>query len=161
MAIVVSDTSPIVALAFLRRLELLPQLFGDVLIPPAVVEELRKPAWQGMADEALNSPFIFVRAATDRKRIADLSATLDPGESEALSLALEVRASAVLIDEADGREAAQKLGLVTIGVLGILSAGKQRGLISAVGPEIQRLRSELGFFVSPDLLAEVLKQAGE
>ncbi len=161
MAIVVSDTSPIVSLAYLRRLELLSSLFGEVFIPPAVVEELRKPAWKGMADEALNAPFISVRAAMDRKRIAELSQLLDPGESEAISLALEVQASAILIDEADGREAARQLGLVTIGVLGILSAGKRRGLIAAVKPEIERLRSGLGFYVSPDLFAEVLNQAGE
>jgi len=65
LAVVVSDTSPIIALAHLRRLDLLRQLFGEVLIPPAVVAELRKPAWQGMADEALKVDYISIREPAD------------------------------------------------------------------------------------------------
>ena len=64
--------------------------------------------------------------------------TLDPGESEALALALELETLAVLIDEAAGRAMAKRLGLLPIGVLGTLVKAKQRGLISAVGPLIDR-----------------------
>jgi uncharacterized protein len=88
-------------------------------------------------------------------------ATLDPGESEALALALELKSSAILIDEAAGREMARRLGLLPIGVLGTLVRAKQRGLISSVGALADRLKSELGFFISTPLRDEILRIAGE
>jgi len=88
-------------------------------------------------------------------------ATLDPGESEALALALELETLAILSDEAAGRKMARRLGLFPIGVLGTLVKAKQRGLISVVGPLIDRLKSELGFFISKPLRDEILRNAGE
>jgi len=89
----------------------------------------------------------------------EFSKTLDPGESEALALAIEVHADAVLIDEAVGRANAAKLGLTAIGVLGILLAAKKRGLVAALAPELDRLQAGLGFRVSDQLRADVLRQA--
>jgi hypothetical protein len=87
--------------------------------------------------------------------------TLDPGESEALALALELGISVILIDEAAGRVAAVRLGLSPVGVLGTLVRAKQRGLIDSVGPLIEQIQGEIGFFVSQALRAEILRRAGE
>ena len=87
--------------------------------------------------------------------------TLDPGESEALALAVELGISVILIDEAADRAAAMRLGLLPVGVLGTLVRAKQRGLVDRVEPLIDRLEREIGFFVSQELRAEILRRAGE
>jgi predicted nucleic acid-binding protein len=159
--IVVSDTSPIRALGHLGLINLLQELFSDVLIPPAVERELRNPA-SGTATVDVNGiPFLRVQAPSDRNRVGQLCQTLDPGESEALALALEVRADLVLIDEAAGRAAAKRLGLTPIGVLGTLIRAKQRGRVGLLEPLIDRLQAELHFFISPQVRAEALRLAGE
>jgi len=78
-----------------------------------------------------------------------------------LALALELGISVILIDEAAGRVAAVRLGLSPVGVLGTLVRAKQRGLIDSVGPLIEQIQGEIGFFVSQALRAEILRRAGE
>jgi uncharacterized protein len=68
-----------------------------------------------------------------------LRATLGPGESEAISLALEIHADRLIIDERAGRRVAEALGLRVAGVLGLLVLSKQRGLIPALRPQIESL----------------------
>ena len=85
---------------------------------------------------------------------------LDAGEAEAIALAIELRAE-VLIEKAEGREVALRLGLSLIGALGILLRLKARGLIGEVLPLLDRLEAELKFFISPSLRAEIRRLAGE
>lgn len=161
MAVVVSDTSPLRALHHLGLVGLLAELFGEVYIPPAVASELLSPS-SGLPPIRVEE-FTSVRVVSphNKTQMAELQLTLDAGESEALSLALELHASAILIDEEDGRAAARRMGLPVIGALGILLRGKQRGLIVEVSPLLNRLRRELGFFMSDALIQEVTRQAGE
>jgi uncharacterized protein len=161
LTVVVSDTSPLIALAHLQRIDFLQRFFGQVLVPPAVVAELQKPAWEHLAEAALGGTHIQVRSPTDRACVDQLSSTLDLGEAEALALAIEVHADAVLMDEAEGRGMAQRLGLTSIGVLGLLMRAKREGLLAAIRPEIERLQHDLGFHLSDHLLARVLRDAGE
>lgn len=157
----VSDTSPIRALHHLGLVGLLPELFGEVFVPPAVAAELLSSA-SGLASVKVDGlPGIRVVAPTDPARVAELRLTLDAGESEALSLAMELHADAVLIDEQDGRAAARRLGLLVIGAIGILLRGKQRGLVGPVGALLERLRTELNFHISEELMQDALRQAGE
>ncbi len=65
-----------------------------------------------------------------------LRASLGPGESEAISLALEIRADRLIVDERAGRRVAEALGLRVAGVLGLLVLSKQRGLIPTLRPQI-------------------------
>jgi len=97
----------------------------------------------------------------DRAAVEELLSVLGSGEAEALVLAVEVHADAILIDEAAGRAAARLRGLLPVGVLGVLLRAKQRGLQRELAPLLDRLREELGFFVSAELRAEILRQAGE
>lgn len=158
---VVSDTSPIRALHHLGLVALLAELFGEVFIPPAVAAELRSPSSGLPAIRIEDLSSISIVTPGDRARVAQLQQSLDAGESEALSLALEVHAVAVLIDEVDGRAAARRLGLSVIGVLGVLIRAKEKGLVSKVAPLLERLRKEINFFISDDLAREVLRLAGE
>jgi predicted nucleic acid-binding protein len=161
LAIIVSDTSPIRALAHLSLLAVLRDLFETVIVPPAVDHELLHPPAGIIAVDVRTLDFVSLRAPRDLDRVHELLETLDPGECEALALAVEVGALAILIDESAGRAMAKKLGLLPIGVLGTLVRAKQRGLIDTVAPLISRLEIELGFFISGSLKVQVLKSAGE
>ena len=89
------------------------------------------------------------------------SPVLHAGEIAALSLALELRADLVLMDEAEGRAAATALKLTTMGLLGILLQARQRSLISSVAPLLDRLEQEARFWIAPSLRASILRAAGE
>ena len=160
--LVVSDTSVLLNLCRVSAEGLLRELFREVWIPPAVAEEFSRlarsrPRFNGLAlpDWVRISPPIQV--AEEVRPCPNL----DSGESEALSLALEMHADAVLMDEVAGRRAASVLKVPCVGVAGILFRAKKQGLIPAVQPLLERLREEAGFWLHPEFEAEVLRLAGE
>jgi uncharacterized protein len=163
VSVVISDTSPLRALAHLGLLDLIPQIFDDVLIPPAVLHELEHPGGQSEPVHLDALKGVRLVAPLDQNRITDLreGKGLDPGESEAIALAIEVGAFEILIDEQAGRRIARELGLATIGVLGLLVRAKQKGLLNAVTPQIDRLTAELNFFISEALRNEIIRLARE
>ena len=160
MALVVSDTSPIRAFNHLGLLHVWHTLFNEVWVPPAVVSELLIPRAKIAAIDVATLPWIRVRQPSDGAMVARLLDELDPGEAEAITLAVELDAS-ILTDEADGRAVALRLGLSRIGALGILVRAKSHDLIAEVKPLIGRSQRELDFHVSAAVRAEVLRQAGE
>lgn len=161
MSVVVSDTSPIYALHHLELLHVLSKLYGRVVIPPAVVNELRAPR-SGVALIDLERIAGFeVVEPRDRERVRRLLEKLDAGESEAIVLAMEIGATTLIIDERAGREEAVAAGLMIVGTLGVLLRSKREGLVPVIDPLIDRLEKEIRFFVAPDLREEVRKLAGE
>jgi len=158
--VVVSDTSPIRALALLERIPLLNALFADVRVPPAVVQELAQPRI-GPVVRAEQLVGIAIQAPQDRGRVADLRRRVDAGEAEAIALALEVRAERILIDDKAGRGVAAELHLPFSGTLALLVLAKHSGLVDAVRPMIDRLRAELNFYMDDGLEHTILRQAGE
>ena len=161
MSVVVSDTSPIRCLAYLRLLDSLPILFGRVLVPPAVVDELSVHVFGFAQLDPATIPFLEVRAPIDAALVRHLQSRLHLGEAEALALAVEVRPDAVLIDEKTGRAMAKQLGLVPLGVLGTLVKAKRAGLVPALSPLMTRLKVEVGFRISADVERRILDLAGE
>ncbi len=161
MSLVVSDTSPIRALAHLARLDVLPALFDEVFIPPAVVNELATPVRKFKPLHLNAMPQLKVQAPGDPARVAAFRKRLDQGESEALALALELSARAVLIDETAGRAVAAAEGLVPIGTIGVLSLAKRQKLLSEIRPLLDRLIQEINFFVGSALYERALRDAGE
>ena len=123
MTAVVADTSPLVALHQISLIRILPALFGVILIPPAVAHE---------AISVNLESWIEIRSLQQEIPPAVLQAEVDLGESEAISLALEVRASRLIVDDLQARRLATSLGLTIIGTTGLLLAAKQKGLIRAV-----------------------------
>jgi uncharacterized protein len=161
MSLVVTDTSPVRALLHLNLLQLLGNLYAEVLIPPAVYGELVAPG-SGLRPIPRESiAFLHVQSPRDQQRITELRRRLDSGESEAIALALEVGADALLIDESEGRRVARELGIATTGALGVLLQAKQRALVLQIAPLLDQLQNELQFFVSAELRARVLREAGE
>jgi predicted nucleic acid-binding protein len=160
--IVVSDTSPVTNLAAVGPLGLLRELFGQVEIPEAVWRELtaEDTQWQGR-DAVAASPWIVRHRSANVALFTALRRDLDPGESESIALALELSADLILMDERDGRHQAKRLGLNTMGVLGVLLLAKHKGLIKLVRPLLDSLREQAHFWVSQSLYQRVLIEAGE
>jgi predicted nucleic acid-binding protein len=159
--LVVSDTSPLRALHSLKLIRLLAELFDDVVIPPAVAIELTRPK-SGLTPITLDElGSVRVVAPTNPAAVNLLRADLDPGESEAIALAQELQADAILIDERAGRAIATAKGMTVIGVIGILRQAKAQGLIPAIRPLLDLLRSDLRFNISDSLYDLTCREAGE
>jgi hypothetical protein len=160
--IVVSDTSPIINLASVGKLELLQQLYGKIAIPKAVYHEITiKGAGQAGANELPILKWIVSHQVVDLLFFASPRMELDEGESEAIALAHQLKADLLLLDERHGRAVASRLGLKFIGLLGILVEAKKNGFLSSVKPVLDELISKVGFWVSHKLYVEVLQSVGE
>lgn len=148
---VVSNSSPLIALEAIGFLHFLEALFTEVWIPPAVSREtqgLSLPEW--IVEHNLGQPI--------GPQI--LSVSLGPGESEAISLAIEASAQWIILDDRPARRLAQGLGLPVVGTLGVLLASKRHGLLPAVRPALDALVA-FGFHIASDLYDRILSDAGE
>ena len=127
--IVVADTSPLNYLVLIDEVHLLPDLFGQVTLPNAVFQELhheRTPA--KVREWIVHLPeWLEVRSVISSP--SQLVMRFDPGEREAIQLALEINADIVLIDESEGRQIAEQLHLEVRGTLGVLERGARLGKI--------------------------------
>ncbi|MBI4327632.1 MAG: DUF3368 domain-containing protein [Chloroflexi bacterium] len=158
----VSNTSPLWNLAIIGRLDLLKRRYGTVYIPPAVAQELSAlshPEAKARITAALADGWLVVESPSAPPPL--LPIPLDAGETEAIGLALSVRADVVLIDEKRGRDGARQHGLTVAGVLGELLHARQIGLLPDLRREISRLRAEAGFFVDAEIERFIVSQVGE
>lgn len=158
--IVVSDTSPITYLIKINLIHLLPSLFGHVIIPKFVHEELSKVAEQKLWLESDDSDWLVVKEVLDTSSVKRFNLILDRGESEAIALAIELNASALLIDEREGRRIAVEEGLNVTGVIGVLIEAKRQGYIQLIKPPLDSMMSK-GFRISTAIYNSVLHQSGE
>lgn len=161
MPVVISDTSPLRALAHLGHIEWLQELFHQIRLPPAVAAELRHPPSSFAVVDVTAWQFLVIQSPSNGQRVSEFRLRLDAGEAEALALAEELHADLVLVDELAGRDVARECGFTVLGTLGILLRAKQRQLCPAVAPLLDRLQHELNFFISPGLRQSILSQAGE
>jgi uncharacterized protein len=159
---VVSNTSPIINLAIIGRVNLLRQLYGVILIPDAVYHEIVV-LGTGLpgAVEVRTEPWFQRRSVVDTALVAQLRADLDPGEAETVALAREVNADLVLLDEKAARRHALSLGLKFTGLLGVLLVAKSAGHLPLIKPALDDLINLAGFWVSTSLYGAVLQAAGE
>ena len=158
---VASNTSPICNLAIVGRLYLLRSQFGEVWIPPAVrreLDQLRHDDALQAVQQAFQEGWINTKPLASDSVAKLLRATLDPGEAEAIALALELRADLILLDERDGRAAAERAGLRVTGLLGVLLRAKKAGQLESIRLELEALRTRANFFLSPQLEQCVLDQ---
>ncbi|MBE9070041.1 DUF3368 domain-containing protein [Leptolyngbya cf. ectocarpi LEGE 11479] len=163
--IVVSDTSPITNLAAIDHLHLLQQLYGSILIPVAVYDELVYPGKSVPGQQEVQKLiWIQKQPVQDIQAVLDIQssrANIDRGEAEAIALALEVGASLVLMDERRGRSAGAAFGLQMTGLLGVLLQAKQANLVDTVKPLLDNLVAKANFRVSRALYDFALKSANE
>lgn len=159
---VVSNSSALINLARIGKLTLLRELFGVLIVPDAVWQEVVvEGAGQPGADEIGSADWIQRQPVMNMQLVQALQQDLDGGEAEAIALALEIGAEMLLMDEKLGRETARHLGLRYIGLIGTLVMAKRKGLIGAVKPHLDMLRDIAGFRVDAALYAHVIKDQNE
>jgi predicted nucleic acid-binding protein len=152
--IIVSDTSPLNYLVLIEAVEILPRLFGSVYAPEAVIRELKHPrSPQAVRDWVTSLPEWIIVSEPSR---IEPRRGLDPGESAAIALSLELGADALLIDDRDGRQAARDSGLRVIGTLGVLNAAARLDFID-LPLALLRLKST-NFRVTESMVQELLRE---
>jgi len=149
---VVCNSSPLIGLEQIGKLSLLRELFGAIAVPPAVVTEV--------APSVSLPRWIEQRALSQNIGPLILEASLGRGESEAISLALELDALLMILDDRPARRLAQSLSLPVVGTLGILLLAKRKHLLPALKPCLEEL-SRFDFRIAPALYEQVLEAAGE
>jgi predicted nucleic acid-binding protein len=153
--IVVADTSPINYLVLIEEIEILSKIYGHVVIPQLVREELLRTSAPEPVRNWVNRPPAWLEVRRPTSAPDQSLNSLDPGEQDAIVLAAELSADQLIIDETRGRYEAQKRGLPVIGTLGVLREAAILGLLD-LRTVIERLKAT-NFHVAPDVLARVLK----
>lgn len=135
---VVSNSSPLVNFSRIGRLEILKSLYGQILIPVAVYQEVVVKG-QGMpgALEISKADWIVTGTVNDQQQVRILRFDLDPGESESIVLAMEEKSDLLIMDERIGREMERYLGIVYTGTIGVLMEAKHKGIINRILPVIE------------------------
>lgn len=159
--LVVSNTTPISHLIRIRQLPLLQRLFERVVIPTQVAEELEGGKHVlGVWSQAPGAEGLTVEQPLEGPFLHQLRTRLDAGEAAAIALALERRASLLLMDELDGRTVAQYHGIPLAGTLGVLLEAKRQHCLPEIRPLVEALE-HAGFRMSAVLKQHVLATAGE
>jgi uncharacterized protein len=159
---IVSNSTPLINFAAIRRLDILQMLFGTVTIPPAVEQELLERGHQYPSmTEIKRATFIIKQDIYNVMMRDTLTFDLDIGEAEAITLALEQKATLLLLDEIAGRMKAEAYGLTFVGSIGCLLEAKHRGIIPAVKPLLDAMQQEARFWINPRLYRRILAEQGE
>jgi len=128
--IVVADSSPLCYLILIEQIHVLPALYGRVIVPPAVVTELNQERTPTVVRQWLSASPEWLHVQAPQQGLALLPDQLGVGEREAIALAAELSADALLIDDRDGRREAEKRNLPVLGTLRVLADAAEHGLLN-------------------------------
>jgi predicted nucleic acid-binding protein len=153
--LVVSDATPINILLRIGHADILPKLFGRVVIPPAVAAEMAHSRAPDVVRRCIeNTPtWLEIRAPN----VVEHDLPLGAGEREAIALARELNAVVLLVDDRKARRAASLLGLPITGTLGLLKRADQQGLLDI--REAIRLLMQTDFALTPALVKAALDKS--
>jgi predicted nucleic acid-binding protein len=161
----VSDSSTLIHLAKIGRLNLLHEFHEKIRIAPAVWKEVVEEGqnWPGSFEviEGRRSGWIEVVIPTNQALVRFLRKDLHEGESETIALAVECNPDIVFLDESEARIAAGVYGLNKSGVVGVLIRAKRESKISSLQEELDRLRNDAGFWIGEEVYRKALKAVGE
>ena len=155
----VSNTSPILNLAIVGHIALLREQFGEIIIPPAVLAELRVDDDLSGSENVravLKAGWLRVAQFESSALVRVLERDLDRGEAEAIAVAIELNAEHILLDEREGRRIAKTLGLTVSGVLGVLVKARLDGRLPSLREAREALRTQAGFRIGGDLFSELV-----
>jgi predicted nucleic acid-binding protein len=154
VSVVVSDTSPLNYLVLCEAVLVLPRLFHEVLIPPSVFAELQHGRTPTPVRDWIEARPSWLRVRAPKT--LDPSLDADAGEVEAICLAREVGATALLMDDKKGRIAAERVGLAVTGTVGLLELAAVRGLVDL--PEVIHRLRQTNARLAPEILDAALKR---
>ncbi len=154
MSVIVSNTTPINYLVLIDHIAVLPQLYTHVIIPQAVLEELQDEGTPAKVKAWVASHPAWLEVRTVAVLLDTSLTVLDAGEREAICLAQELAADALIIDEPAGREAAKRQGVRVIGTLRVLYDAAAAGLCD-LAQAYERLQHTT-FRAHPDLYSAFL-----
>ena len=154
--VVISNSSPVIHLAKINKLNLLEKLYTKVIVPEKVYLECTETTQYHQEIQLIsNSTWMTTLHIKDIRLFNLLYTEIDAGEAESLVLALEKDADLVLLDDMEARIKARSLGLNVTGTLGVLLKANNQGLITSLYEEINKLE-QTGFWISSDLKDKVL-----
>ena len=145
----VSDSTCLIGLERIGRLDLLPQVFSVVFAPTMVAAEVQTPL-----------TWLRVQPVKNLAVVASLKTQMDEGEAEAIALAMELDDVFLILDDKKARRVAGQLDLKVIGTVGMLLRAKRLGVITEIKPLLRALL-ESDFRISESLIQEALRLAGE
>ena len=157
--IVISDTSPINYLILIECVDVLPELYGRVVIPEGVFEELQRQSTPEVVREWIAAIPSWLEVRRALVPAAPELEALGIGERQAICLAQELKAAAIIIDEERERKEARRRGLSVIGLLGVLRDAAERDLVQ-LEPALSRLQ-KTNFRVSDKLIESLLLREPE
>ena len=152
MSVVVSDTSPLHYLILCDAENILAELFRQVVIPPTVFRELQQPNTPPLVRQWTDSLPAWVSVKSPKT--LNLTLEVDAGELEAICLAQEIHADAILMDDRAGRSAAAHCGLAVVGTVGLLEAAAKRRLIEL--PDVLARLRQTNARLDPELIRSAL-----
>lgn len=144
----VVDSTCLIGLERIGRLDILPALFANVVVPPEVAREF-----------GTFLPWLKVEMPASNALTSALKMMLDDGEADAIALASE-RGYGIVLDDRQARRVAKNLGVAVVGTVGLLFRAKRDGIIPAVRPLLENLELN-GFYLSSELKEEALRLANE
>jgi predicted nucleic acid-binding protein len=152
--VVIADTSALNYLVLIEQINVLEKIYGTVVIPETVRNELlHSTAPEPVREWIVQAPE-WLRVRTPRNRPDPSLSALDAGERDAITLALELHAKQLIIDDRQGRESAIQHGIPVIGTLGILRAASELGLLD-LRATLARLRAT-NFYVTEEQIRKLL-----
>ncbi len=158
--LIISDTSPRFCLEQLNQIELLPKLYGKVMVPTVVVAELAAGAELGeRIPDLAQLTWVTIRTVNVPNSLRSIK-DLGKGEMEAIALGLESTNSLLLLDDRLGRQVAAQNGLTFTGTVGVLLRAKANGLIPLLAPLLEQLKDSR-FRISDQVIRDTLELAGE
>lgn len=157
--IVVADASPLRYLILIEHTDVLPALYGHVLVPPIVIKELSQERTPDIVQRWIANRPNWVRVQDPTRELVAVGRSLGPGELAAIALAEELSADALLIDERDGRREAERRGIPVLGTLRVLADAAEHG-VADLPAAIDRLK-QTNFRASEPLLQSLLARDAE
>ena len=156
---IVSNTTPIISLLKLNRLDLLQKLYSQIYIPTAVYKEIEAGKTKGYYKDLFKIDWINIYKIQDEQAVKYFL-DLDAGEAEAIVLDTEMNADLIILDEKIGRFHAKHADLKVTGTLGILIKAKTAGFIKELQPLLNEL-TDKEVWISEKLKREILQTVGE
>ncbi len=156
---IVSNTTPILSFIKLDRLDILEEIYNEIIIPETVYHELEQGKNKYYKDIAKEN-WIKIHKVKNKNLIKQLEIYLDRGETEAIALSLELSADLLLIDEKLGRKLAEENRIKITGTIGILLKAKKKWIIKEVKPLLYELIRK-GNYYKKSFIQMVLNYAGE